>query len=245
MKTLNGTVQPSASRFAFISGLKAGIPIAVGYIPIAIAFGLLAKSAGIPNYITTLMSFIIFAGASQFVGINLIILGTNLWEIVLTTFILNLRHVLMSASISQKIEPGTSKKYLSLLSFGITDETFSVASLREETRLKPEFILGLNFLAFSAWNVGTWMGVFLAAGLPESIKLSMGIALYAMFIGLLVPSCKKSKAILIIALLAMAINSLLYFTPFFSSISTGLRIVLTTVIAAMAGAIMFSKEENE
>ena len=242
MKTVDPTVHTSERRLAFFDGIKSGIPIAFGYIPIAIAFGLLAKSAGVPNYIAILMSLMIFAGASQFVGINLIALGTNPWEIVLTTFILNLRHLLMAASISQKLEAGSSKKYLSILSFGITDETFSVASLREELQLKPEFVFGLNLLAFSAWNVGTWMGVFLAEGLPESIKASMNIAIYAMFIGLLVPSCRKSNPILFISLLAMTIHSLLYFAPGFSWVSTGSRIVITTVVTAIVAAIVFPEE---
>lgn len=235
----------SPTRYsAFTDGLKAAIPIAIGYIPIGITFGLLARSAGIPNYITVMMSLIIFAGASQFVGINLIALGTGFLEITLTTFILNLRHLLMSASLSQKVVPGASKGVLAILSFGITDETFTVASFREEAQLKPEFLAGLNLLAFSAWNVGTWLGVFLAAGLPEAVKTSMGIALYVMFIGLLVPSCRRSKATLFIALLAMGVHFLLYYIPAFAFLSSGLRIVITTILTALVGAIIFPEEEN-
>jgi len=229
---------------AFTDGLKAAIPIAIGYIPIGITFGLLARSAGIPDYITVMMSLIIFAGASQFVGINLIALGTSFWEIILTTFILNLRHLLMSASLSQKVVPETSKGILALLSFGITDETFMVASFREEDHLKPEFLAGLNLLAFSAWNVGTWIGIFLSAGLPEAVKTSMGIALYVMFIGLLVPSCRRSKATLFIALLAMAVHGFLHYTPSITLLSTGLKIVITTIITALMGAIIFPEEES-
>lgn len=232
------------SQSAFINGLKASIPIAIGYIPIGITFGLLARAAGIPNYITIMMSLIIFAGASQFVGVNLMALGTGFGEIILTTFILNLRHLLMSASLSQKIVPGISKGILALLAFGVTDETFTVASFRNESQLKPEFLAGLNLLAFSAWNVGTWLGVFLAAGLPETIKNSIGVALYVMFIGLLVPSCRRSRATMIIALLAMAVHSLLHYLPWSASLSTGLMIVITTIATALAGAILFPEEDN-
>lgn len=238
------TGHSSAGIAAFRDGCQAAIPIAVGYIPIGITFGLLAKSAGIPNHITIMMSLVIFAGASQFVGINMIAIGASMWEIVLTTLVLNLRHLLMSASLSQKVDSGASKKYLALLSFGITDETFTVASFREDAELKKEFLWGLNMLAFMAWNAGTWMGVFLAAGLPQNIKTSMGIALYVMFIGLLVPSCRNSRATLFIAVLAMAIHSLLYYSPIFASLSSGLNIVLTTVITALIGAILFSEEES-
>lgn len=239
------TIEPLAEKpLSFTDGVKAGIPIAVGYIPIAIAFGLLAKAAGIPNHISVLMSFFIFAGASQFVGVNLLLLGALHWEIVMTTFILNLRHFLMSASLSQRVQPGTSKKWLSFISFGITDETFSVASLRKEQHLTPKFILGLNLIAFGAWNVGTWAGVFLATGLPESLKASMGIALYAMFIGLLIPTLRKSPPVLVISLLAVAIHSILHWMPLFAGISTGWSIIISTIIAAAAGALLYPKGVN-
>ncbi|MCL6478277.1 MAG: AzlC family ABC transporter permease [Peptococcaceae bacterium] len=223
----------------FAGGLKAGVPIAVGYIPIAVAFGLMAKAAEIPNHITILMSLAVFAGVSQFVGVGLMAAGVAPWEIIMTTFIINLRHLLMSASISRRIHPGVSKKLLSVLAFGITDETFSVASFRKERQINAEFVLGLNLLAFSAWNVGTWAGIFLATGLPELVKSSMGIALYAMFIGLLVPTLKKSAPVLTIVLLALIIHSVLYWVPLFSFLSTGWKIIITTIVAAAAGAAVF------
>ncbi|SFG66111.1 4-azaleucine resistance probable transporter AzlC [Desulfotomaculum arcticum] len=229
---------------AFTGGIKAGIPIAVGYLPIAIAFGLLAQSAGVPNYITALMSLLIFAGASQFVGINLLVLGATNWEIILTTFILNLRHFLMTASISRRVKAGTSKQWLALLAFGVTDETFTVASLRKEQQLEPKFIFGLNLLAFSAWNVGTWLGIFLGAGLPEIVQSSMGIALYAMFIGLIVPSTRESKTVLIISLMAVTVNSLLYWLPVFKGLSAGWAIIISTVIASTAGALFCKDGED-
>lgn len=246
MKISPNRLPPSAAEgwSAFINGCQAAVPIAVGYIPIGITFGLLAKAGGIPNNITILMSLVIFAGASQFVGVSLLTLGSSQWEIVLTTLVLNLRHLLMSASLSQKADHQASKKYLALISFGITDETFTVASFRPEPELKKEFLLGLNLLAFLAWNAGTWMGISLAAGLPLAVKTSMGIALYVMFIGLLVPSFRKSRPALFIALLAMTLHSLLYYPPLFNGLSSGLKIVIATVITALVGAIMFRQEDS-
>ena len=229
-------------RLTAVDGLKAGLPIAIGYIPIAIAFGLLAKSSGLPSEIAMLMSFAIFAGASQFVGINLLALGTAYWEIVLATFILNLRHFLMSASLSSRMEEKTSKSWLALVSFGITDETFTVASLREEKRLSKEFLLTLNLMAFVAWNGGTWIGLFLAQGLPDSVKASMGIALYAMFIGLLVPSVRRSRPALVVAGVAMTLHGLLGVMPGLESLSTGWSIVFATVVGALVGAWLFPGE---
>lgn len=223
----------------FLQGLKASIPIAVGYIPIAITFGLVAKSAGIPDYITLLMSFLVFAGASQFVGVNLIALGTNPWEIILTTFILNLRHFLMSASLSMRIDSSVSKAWRYLLAFGITDETFSVASMQKAQLLSPCFIMALNMLAYTAWTVGTWAGIFLASGLPASLQASMGIALYAMFIGLLVPSLRSSRPIVLVVLISMTASFALSWLPFTQTLSAGWKIIISTMIAALVAAIIY------
>ena len=228
----------------FQRGVVAGIPIAIGYFPIAVTFGLLARTTGVPDYTTVLMSFIVFAGASQFIAVNLLGMGASILEIIITTFILNFRHFLMSASFSQKIEAGVSKKWLALLSFGITDETFMVNSLRKETKLPATFILGVNLIGFSSWNLGTWAGVFLGTGLPDSLKASMGIALYSMFIGLLIPAIKKSHAYGLIAALSMVISSAIYYlSPF--KISSGWIIVITTIVASLVGAGVFPKEKED
>ncbi|MEQ8201586.1 MAG: AzlC family ABC transporter permease [Syntrophomonadaceae bacterium] len=230
-------------REAFGQGCKAGIPIAIGYLPIGMTFGLLARSAGIPDQITILMSLAIFAGASQFVAVNMLALGSGMGEVIFTTFVLNLRHLLMSASLAPRIEAGSSKGWLSIISFGITDETFSVASTRPTPNLNPGLLLGLNLTAFTAWNASTWIGLFIAGGLPVAIKASMGIALYVMFIALLAPACRQSKAALFIAVTAMAVNSLLTFLPALADLSSGIRIVTATVIAALLGAFLSSGEE--
>ncbi|WP_322786198.1 AzlC family ABC transporter permease [Effusibacillus pohliae] len=242
--SMEGAASQAGERLTFRDGAKAGIPVAIGYIPIAVTFGLLAKSAGIPDSIGVLMSLLVFAGASQFVGVNLLAVGVSHWEIVLTTLILNLRHFLMTASLSRRIAPGTSKKWMALLSYGVTDETFSVASFRREQNLSPSFVLGLNLIAFLAWNAGTWIGLFLGAGLPQSLQASMGIALYAMFIGLLAPSLKKSRPMLVIALLAAAIHSCLKWVPLFKGLSAGWGIMIATVLAATVGAMLFPEEAS-
>lgn len=226
----------------FFRGVKAAMPIAVGYIPIAIAFGLLSKSVGIPSYVSFSMSLLIYAGASQFIGINLIVLGASWWEIVVTTFILNLRHFLMTATLSQRLEKRASRKWRMLLSYGITDETFSVSSFQSQETLPRYFSLGLNTMAFVAWNVGTWLGLFCASGLPDTVKSSMGIALYVMFIGLLIPQVKKSKSAQVVSILAIIINSL---SSWLSLGGTGWGIIIATIFSAAIGAKFFTREESE
>lgn len=234
----------SSNRMDFLKGVKAGMPIAIGYIPIAVAFGLLARSQDIPNIVSLLMSLIIYAGASQFIGINLLVLGTSFGEIVITTFLLNLRHFLMSATLSQRIESKTTKLWGALLSFGITDETFAVSVLQKEEKLSRYFVLGLNTISFTSWNAGTWLGIFFATSLPEIIKTSMGLALYAMFIGLLIPHVKKSNPALIVAIMSIIINSLMYWSSNFWGFSSGFSIIVSTVVSAAIGAKLYDQGEN-
>lgn len=225
-------------------GFKTGVPLALGFIPIAMAFGLVARASGLPWYISLLMSFVVYAGASQFVAVNLLMLGASFGEIVLTTFILNLRHFLMSSALSARMGGEITPKWRALLAFGITDETFSVSALRPEKKLSRHYMFALNTIAFFSWNVGTWLGVFLAPTLPEAIKSSMGIALYVMFIGILVPAVKKSRPALIVALSAAFINSLLYWMPLSHNLSSGWRIIISTIIGSLIGAAFFAKEET-
>jgi len=169
--------------------------------------------------------------------------GIAPWQIVLTTFILNLRHLLMSASLAQRIPAGLSRKWRALIAFGITDETFSVASMQEQKTLHRDFILGLNIVAFISWNAGTWVGIFLAAGLPSAVQNSMGIALYAMFIGLLVPSLRTSRSAAGVCFMAVIFHSLLHWgVSRVIPLSAGWNIILATLFSAALGVKLFAGE---
>ncbi len=224
-------------------GIKAGIPIAVGFLPIAITFGLLAKTAGVPDYAGVLMSLLVYAGASQFVGVNLALAGASLGEVIIATFVLNIRHFIMSAALAPRLDGQVSRSWRSVLAFGVTDETFTMGALQKEALLSPEFLLGLNTVAFLSWNAGTWLGIFAAAELPETIKSSMGVALYAMFIGLLIPGVKKSREALAVAVTAATLNALLYWAAAFFELSSGWGIIIATIVSAALGARLFSTEE--
>ncbi|HIU63971.1 MAG TPA: AzlC family ABC transporter permease [Candidatus Avacidaminococcus intestinavium] len=234
-----------SSRQHFTQGCQAALPIAIGYLPIAITFGILAKAVGIDPALICLMSLVIYAGASQFIAINLLALGTGSSEIILTTFILNLRHFLMSATLSQKLDKTVTSPWRALLAFGITDETFSVASFQKELSLDKAFLLGLNTLSYLAWSSGTALGVFFGAIIPDILQNSMGIALYAMFIGLLIPQMKKYRPALIVALLAMGLNTLYTILPFSAGLSSGWGIIISTIASAALGAMFYAKESNQ
>lgn len=209
-------------------GLQAGLSIGIGYFPIALTFGLLAKTTGLTVVETFLMSFIVFAGAAQYISLSLLTLGTGIFEIVLTTFIVNIRHFLMSASLNEKMEEERTPLKM-LYSFGITDETFSVAAT-QEGKVSTGYLFGLIAVSYSSWVVNSAIGHVIGASLPETLQESMSVALYAMFIGLLVPSMKGNLKVVFLAALAASFNTIFTLTR---ALSTGWAIVLATILSAV------------
>ncbi len=217
-------------------GIVAGIPVFIGYFPIAVTFGLLAVSVKISLIDTFCFSAIVFAGASQFVGLNMVKAGIGGGEIILTTFLLNFRHFLMSASISSKAS--FRKSIIPLIAFGITDETFSVASM-EKGELTESYMLGLNFTAYSGWLAGSVAGFIAGDFLPSILQESISICLYALFVAILVPAVRKTPKAGVVALTAGICNSALAYFGFFSS---GWNIIISILTASTAGMILFREE---
>jgi 4-azaleucine resistance transporter AzlC len=209
-------------------GVQSGISIAIGYAPIALTFGLLAKTTGLTIGETALMSLLVFAGAAQYISLSLLTLGTGLFEIVLTTFIVNIRHFLMSTSLNEKWDDDQAANKV-ILSFGITDETFSVAAVREE-KVTSGYMLGLISVSYASWVICSGLGHLIGASLPQTLQESMSVALYAMFVGLLVPSMKKSAKVVFLAALAASFNTVFTLT---NTLSTGWAIVLSTLLSAV------------
>ncbi|GAE87165.1 AzlC family ABC transporter permease [Acetivibrio straminisolvens] len=228
----------------FVYGFRKGIPILLGYIPVAFTFGLMAVSGGLPPLMAVFISLSNLTSAGQFAGTNLIIQSAGYLEIALTTFVINIRYMLMSLSLSQKIDPKITLCQRLIFGFGITDETFSVASM-EKGRLSYFYMLGLIAGPIFGWSFGTALGAFTSSALPESLSNAMGIALFAMFIAIIVPPAKKSKPVLMIVLISVAINLALKYIPIFSFISSGFGIIISTILGAGIGAAIWPvKEEN-
>lgn len=226
-------------------GLRTGTPIALGYIPSAIACGILCQTAGLTAFESLFMSLIVFAGASQFVALNLLIIGSSIPEIVLATAVLNMRHIMLSSSIARRLTPDISALKKSWICFELTDESFSVASMQKEPLLAPEFMFGLNIVGHCTWVIGTLLGFYGTSVLPQNVQESMGIALYALFIGLLLPSMRKSRPALIVAVSGMALSALIKWTPCLTEINRGIAIMTATGLAAILGAVLFPLSKKE
>lgn len=227
----------------FSHGLKRGLPIALGYIPVSFTFGLMAVTGGIPVWMAILISLSNLTSAGQFAGTSLILDGASLLEITLTTFIINIRYMLMSLSLTQRLDKKMSLPRRLLVGFGVTDEIFSVASMEKGTLTFP-YLLGLIIGPVFGWTTGTALGAIISSALPESLSSAMGIALYGMFIAIVLPVAKKSKAVTIIVAISVAVVCILKYIPIFKHISSGFRIIIATIMGAGIGAYLFPIDES-
>lgn len=225
----------------FMEGVRGGIPIALGYLPVSFTFGLIAVSGGLPVWVACLISLTNLTSAGQFAGISLIFAGAGYMEIAMTQLVINLRYMLMSLSLSQKIDKSVTLLQRMIFGFVVTDETFVVGSLREG-KLKTPYLMGLISLPVLGWNAGTLLGACVSSVLPAALQNAFGIALYGMFIALIVPTARDSVNVLIIILMAVAMNCVLTYVPLFSFVSSGFRIIISTIFGAGLGAILFPKE---
>ena len=221
----------------FSAGLKAGVSIAIGYFPVALTFGLLAKTTGLSLLEATAMSIFVFAGAAQYISLSLITAGVAPAVIILNTFIVNIRHFLMTASLNEKMQPDARWKK-ALYAFGITDESFSVLAIQKEDNLRTTFAAGVIAISYGSWVVFTALGHLIGANLPEFLQAAMSIALYAMFVGLLVPSMRGNRKVVSLATIAALLNSFFFFTGW---LSTGWAILVSTLASAIIIELIASK----
>ena len=225
----------------FIKGAQLGLPIALGYIPVSFSFGMLAVAAGIPAWAAIVISMTNLTSAGQFAGINIISAAGGMWEMGITTFVINLRYMLMSLSLSQKIGNMPLWKRL-ITAFGITDEIFAVASTTP-VKITFPFMAGLIAIPYIGWASGTVMGAFINNLLPKNLADAMGITLYAMFIAIIIPVARRDKNVLIVLIAAVAVSCILYFAlPF---ISSGWAVIIAAVTASAIGATLFPHKEEE
>jgi 4-azaleucine resistance transporter AzlC len=224
---------------AFILGCKHGWPIAFGYFSISVTFGVLASQGGLTTYEATTMSIWVFAGASQFIALSLLAASAGWVEIVLATFVLNLRHLLMSTTLARRIT--TTKSKAAILSFGITDEIFVVATVGEQSKaIQGSYFAGVALIAYSSWITGTLVGSLFGEFIPTSLTNSMGIALYAMFIALLTPAIKQSWQKAVVAGAGAVLCTFLYYS--FPSLSYGWAVVISTILSSTIGLLLSNKE---
>ena len=221
-------------------GIRNALPIALGYFPVSITFGILAKNAGLDFFQATLFSVLNLAGASQFMAISLISSSAQISGILIATFLINFRYVLMSAAITHKIEE-KSISAIPFFAFGITDEVFSVSALRAEP-LTKQFMFALVLVSYFGWIAGTIFGYLIGETFPPTLNKAMIMGLYGMFIAILVPIIKNSLAYTLIALLSAIFNSILKYLDF---LPAGWSIIVSILLASTAGIFILEHFEKK
>ncbi len=216
----------------FIAGVKGSIPILLGYLPIGIAYGLLAVRSGLSSIETVLMSIIVFAGSAQLISVNMLAVGAGMIPIIMMTFLVNLRHILMSASLSLHFKK-TSKKLLPILGFLITDESFAVSSVGiDRYEDKGMYFFGLGVSAYLGWIISSFFGAILGNILPVSKLPALDFVLPAMFIVLLVMQIQRRLDVFVAVISGLSSLLFIYLLP------GNWNIILATIIAATIGVVI-------
>ena len=222
----------------FAKGLYGGIPIALGYLAVSFGFGISASGRGLSPLAAVLISLTNLTSAGQVAGLDIIVNHGTLWEMALAQLTINLRYFLMSLALSQKLDPSFTLPHRLLASFGITDEIFGVASL-EKQPLKPVYMYGLILLPFVGWSLGTLLGAVASHLLPTAIAAALGIAIYGMFVAIVVPPAKRERGVLVASLIAVAVSCAVAYLPFLQFITSGFSIIISALVAAALAAWLF------
>ncbi|RLL45476.1 branched-chain amino acid ABC transporter permease [Oceanobacillus piezotolerans] len=226
-------------------GAVNGIPIALGYLAVSFSFGILAKNAGLSAMDAVIMSGTSLTSAGQFAGLTLIATSAALMEVIFAQLIINSRYFLMSASLSQRIDPSTPISHRMIMAFGITDEVFGVSTAVKGT-LSPFYTYGVMSVAIPGWMLGTFLGAYSGDILPGNMVSALSIALYGMLIAVIIPPAKGDKVLSGIILISMVGSLLFSVIPLLQMISSGVKIiVLTFLIAGIAAYLFPVKEETE
>ncbi len=228
----------------FANGLKDGIPIALGYYSVSMAFGLTAAMLGFPVWSAVLVSLTNVTSAGQAAAIQIMAQCGKLLEIAITTLIINMRYFLMSLSVSQKADSSMSVLKRLAVSFGITDEIFAV-SMQRKKPLTASYMAGLILLPVIGWTSGTFTGAVATNFLPDEVSAAMGIALYGMFIAIIVPPSRDSKNVMLTVIMAVAASVLFSYAPLLKSISSGWATIIITVIVSSLAATFMPVKEGE
>lgn len=228
----------------FFKGTHDGIPVALGYLAVSFTLGIAAKKAGFTPVQAMIMSLTSNASASEFSAMRLIGVGAGYLEIALTTLILNLRYILMSCALSQKLNYNTALSHRFLMSYDITDEIFGLSSAVGGT-LNPFYTYGLIAVAMPCWAIGTYIGTITGSILPNSVMSAMNVALYGMFIAVIIPSAKKDKVIALLVAISMAAGSIFAYMPGLKEISSGAAIIILTIVISFAAAVIFPVDKKK
>ena len=223
---------------SFSQGLRHGIPIALGYLSVSFAFGIQAVGIGLTPLQAVLISLTNLTSAGQLAGIQLMAAAAPLMEMALTQLTINLRYALMSLSLSQKLDRDMNTPRRMFFSFCNTDEIFAVAS-GQPGRVGHSYLYGLMCLPYFGWALGTLLGAVAGTLLPAFVTRALGIAIYGMFLAIILPPSRASKPVRTVVLLSAGLSLCFRYLPLLKGIPSGYAIIACAVLASCAGAALF------
>ena len=232
------------SKKWYVQGLRDGVPIFLGYLAVAFTVGIFARNAGLTSLQASLMSFLNNTSAGQFVAIGLIASSSGYLELAAVQLVVNLRYLLMSCSLSQKIQPKAPFFHRLLLGYNVTDEVFALLSA-VDGYLTPAYTYGLSTMSIPGWTLGTFLGCTIGGILSERLLSAMGVALYGMFISVIVPPAKKDRRLLAAIAVSMAISAGFPLLPGLKNIPQGFKIIILAVLISALFAAIYPVPKGE
>lgn len=223
--------------YTFRQGIKDGIPICLGYLSVAFAFGIFAVGSGLSVLQSVLISMANVTSAGQLAGVPILAGGLPIAEMILTQCVINLRYSLMSVSLSQRLDRSVRLGDRFAIAFVNTDEVFAVASSKDKP-VGRNYLYGLILTPYFGWAAGTLLGAVAGNILPAPIISALGVAIYGMFVAIVVPPAKKNSAVLATLLFSLGLSSLIFYLPALSGISSGIAVILCAVVASSVLALL-------
>lgn len=230
-------------RAAFRQGIRHGIPIGLGYLSVSFAFGMKAVGDGLTVLQAVLISMTNLTSAGQIAALPLMVGGASLAEMALTQLTINLRYALMSLSLSRKLDGSMGTLQRLIFSFANTDEIFAVAS-SQPGKVGKTYLYGLMLAPWIGWSLGTFLGGAAGTLLPAFVRTALGIAIYGMFLAIILPPARKSRPVRFVVLVAVGLSLCFRYIPGLNTVSSGFVIIICGVLAAAAGAWRFPAEED-
>lgn len=228
----------------FFKGCRDGVPIMLGYLAVSFSFGIKALLEHLTVGQAVLMSGLNLTSAGQFASLSVIATAGSYLEMALSQLIINLRYCLMSASLSQKVDPKASFFHRFIMSFGVTDEIFAL-SAAVDGPLSPFYTYGQMAVAIPGWTIGTLLGAIAGNILPARVLVALSVALYCMFIAIIVPPAKKSPTLTCVIVISMAVSAVFCYAPYLRDISAGMRVIILTVALSVAAALIRPIKDKE
>ena len=234
----------AAEKRQYLKGMRDGIPIALGYFAVAFSLGIMAKLSGLTPFQGFLSSVLVNASAGEYAGFVVIAENSGLYMMALMTIVASARYFLMSCALSQHIAPDTKMIHRLMIGFDVTDEMFGVM-IGRPGYVNPVYAYGLYLLPIIGWSSGTVLGIVSGSILPASVVNALSVALYGMFLAIIVPPARKDRVVLGTVILGFGLSFAFSRLPVVSGLSSGTRTIILTVVIAGLAALLFPRKEEE